>query len=448
MAIEGQLPGSPKRLIDKNVRHGGSMEEKLVLARYALALSLVEDPDIAGDLFMDARDDEDLRARAATWRRENGFEPASPVDGFLPALDDLQRAQALHLARRAGIRRRVLLVGRLVMGLALVVAVLVGGQRILAGGFFASDEAALALAEDPIYKGKPVHQSDLKPGISLLIYQMEVTPVSLTLWWAVEGPEASGLRKELAPRLVAPESDLSLQENTSLPLGRNRVLGKTIYQGKFTSQMPFQFGVNTQGSIEARLPAVNDPTAIEHRVGRVFRVGEGSFRIHSVTLGRDYTRVLYTPSRSVPLPLIGLEVEGVLVDALRMPGQPHAPFELITGQIPKETRSLGLRFGGGVVIPHDSTIRLSDVENPIKREGMKVTIAVPFSTEGKLVLEQAPILVDVTGQKYPAAGWELRDGNSLVIEVDAVPPTAKLLMLEFHGAAWVFPESTVQVNLL
>ncbi len=81
------------------------MNKHEVLRRYALALSLVSDPDVAGDLFMDARDEADLIRRANWWRFQQGLPQLSPEDS-LPELDAAQAEHALHLARRSVARRK------------------------------------------------------------------------------------------------------------------------------------------------------------------------------------------------------------------------------------------------------------------------------------------------------------------------------------------------------
>jgi hypothetical protein len=81
------------------------MADQEILARYALALHLIPDPDVAADLFMDARDEADLQRRAMAWRAARRLPP--PPATPLPQLDDDEVAHALHLARRAKMRRQI-----------------------------------------------------------------------------------------------------------------------------------------------------------------------------------------------------------------------------------------------------------------------------------------------------------------------------------------------------
>jgi hypothetical protein len=81
------------------------MDEQELLDRYALAISLIPDADAAADIYMEAAGEADLRRRAGRWRAQQKLPPAGP-EGPLPRLDAVQREHALHLARRAGLRRR------------------------------------------------------------------------------------------------------------------------------------------------------------------------------------------------------------------------------------------------------------------------------------------------------------------------------------------------------
>ncbi|HWI63116.1 MAG TPA: hypothetical protein VNT75_14810 [Symbiobacteriaceae bacterium] len=82
------------------------MNKQQILRRYALALALVPEQDAADDLFMDAADESDLRARANRLRHANGLSPIQGDPPELPALDEMQVEYALHLAERAAYRRR------------------------------------------------------------------------------------------------------------------------------------------------------------------------------------------------------------------------------------------------------------------------------------------------------------------------------------------------------
>ena len=82
------------------------MDEQATCRLYALALSLVPEPNIAGDIFLFTRSEADLRRRAAAWRRRQGL-PDPAGDPPLPPLDADQRELALLLARRGRRQRRL-----------------------------------------------------------------------------------------------------------------------------------------------------------------------------------------------------------------------------------------------------------------------------------------------------------------------------------------------------
>ena len=99
------------------------MDRETALHRYRLALGLVSDPTVAGELLTQARDQDHLRQLANRWRTQRGLE-ALTEDPPLPVLDEVDEGYALHLARQATLRRRV-------SGALLVLGAI--GSLILAG---------------------------------------------------------------------------------------------------------------------------------------------------------------------------------------------------------------------------------------------------------------------------------------------------------------------------
>lgn len=73
---------------------------------YSIVLHGVPDADAAANLFMAARDEQDLVRRIIRWRRAKGLTPLLSKD-YPDELDDGQKADALHLAKRAVQRRRL-----------------------------------------------------------------------------------------------------------------------------------------------------------------------------------------------------------------------------------------------------------------------------------------------------------------------------------------------------
>ncbi len=178
-----------------------------ILRRYQLALALVDDPDIAGDLFMASRSEAELRRRIDQWRRAQGLPPATGPQTLVP-LDADQRQHALHLARRGALQQRLT---RWLVGLAILV-VLVGG------GVLTYTALQPKLDSDPAFAREPQWGSSPWRGLTLQIYQadLQVIPVdgrvndfTVSIWWEVTGPGASDAYREFVPQLAAevlPES--------------------------------------------------------------------------------------------------------------------------------------------------------------------------------------------------------------------------------------------------
>ncbi|MFZ5826755.1 MAG: hypothetical protein ACOY94_20895 [Bacillota bacterium] len=171
------------------------MEE--LLDRYRLALALIPDPNAAGDLFMAARSEADLRRRAARWRETQGLPPAvEPLT--LPELDQDQREHALHLARRGATHRRATLwltIGLVVAGLA-------------AGAFLLREALLPRLDAHPAFSGPAISRTTGLGNLTLAIYQAEVTPVKesaehleIAIWWEVTGVGAADAYRRFRPEL-------------------------------------------------------------------------------------------------------------------------------------------------------------------------------------------------------------------------------------------------------
>lgn len=155
------------------------MENQDLLERYRLALQLIPDPDVAGDLFMEAADEAELRRLAARWRRQHGLTPApDPQPGPQPALTPDQVEDARHLARRGVLRRRF---RRKLAGLGaalLVIALVLVGLRVPAGA---------GLAGEPAFARQPIGRAESDP-YRAAIYRAEASPGAITIWWEMAGP--------------------------------------------------------------------------------------------------------------------------------------------------------------------------------------------------------------------------------------------------------------------
>gem|GEM_PF-4946380 len=167
-----------------------------LLRRYQLAITLVDDPDMAGDLFMASRNEADLRRRIDRWRRVQGLPPASEPQTLLP-LDDDQRHYAMHLARRGALQQRLT---RWMLALAAVVV-------LLGGGFVAYTALHPKLDTDPAFAGQPRWSSTPWRGLTLHVYKAELREddaagVTVSIWWEVIGPGASDSFRLFTPELM------------------------------------------------------------------------------------------------------------------------------------------------------------------------------------------------------------------------------------------------------
>lgn len=170
-----------------------------LLDRYRLALALVPDPNAAGDLFMAARSEADLRRRAARWREQEGLPPAA-AHLPLPELDQDQREHALHLARRGRAHRRATL--------WLTAVVVVAG--LAAGGFLLREALMPRLDSHPAFAGQPISRATGMGDLTLAVYQVEVTvppaeqsgyALEVSLWWEVTGTGAADAYRRFQPQL-------------------------------------------------------------------------------------------------------------------------------------------------------------------------------------------------------------------------------------------------------
>lgn len=151
------------------------MDEREELRLYALALSLVPDQDAAGDLFMAARNEADLRRRAARWLEGQGV---AHQEGPVPALDEEQRRYGLHLARRRGARRR-LRWGLAAAGACLAALALALAPLLTPGA---------SLADEPAFNGEPVAAEMVGDGIRLAVYRARAEMGVVNLFWSLQGP--------------------------------------------------------------------------------------------------------------------------------------------------------------------------------------------------------------------------------------------------------------------
>lgn len=200
------------------------MDEHDVYAGYALALALIPEANVAGDLLAAARDAADLRRRLDGWRRANRLPPA-PLQPELPALAAEQCAHALHLWRKAQ-RRRQLRPALSAAGGALLVAALVLGSHS-----YLSYRASLP--GDPVYGGQPVAAAE-SATVQFTVYRAEATPTRVTVWWAVSGAGARAYAGGEGPQLYNLFTGRfgrrrQAADSKTVVLRDGRVLGKSSY---------------------------------------------------------------------------------------------------------------------------------------------------------------------------------------------------------------------------
>lgn len=264
---------------------------------YGLALRLVPDPDVAGDLFMDAQDEADLRRRASRWRKQHGLPEGDPIADLAHVhLSEAEREHAAHLARRGGRRRKA----RGMLAGLLAGAVALGALYALQPALRAP--SALAMAAQ--FEAQPVAATTAAGGVKYMVYRAEATPVTLTLWWAVEGPGADRLGPAVTPALLG-HSDQQVTPDTNeiTVSSRSRVLGRSTFDGAvrenvvrvaFTAPLPRGAG-NSGWSLGVPVERVVDPGAREITVNRTLTVPYWGVdvRVLSVAEAPDYTLVRY-----------------------------------------------------------------------------------------------------------------------------------------------------------
>lgn len=204
------------------------METEL-LRRYALALALVPDADVAGDLFMDAKDEHDLRRRALAWRRTQGF-PELTEDPPLPALSADDQEYALHLARRGRKRRVLRRIG--LAGAAVVVAalLLVGGRWFAIPGLA---PAVPAWASDGLFAGKAAATAT-QNQVTLSVYRVDATPGKITVWWQATGAGTVKNWKSLRPVAAlsggAGDDGVQPESSETVLVNHEKVIGRSTYR--------------------------------------------------------------------------------------------------------------------------------------------------------------------------------------------------------------------------
>lgn len=319
------------------------------LRMYALALALVPDPDVAGDLFLSARDERDLRRRALAWRAGAGLPDPDP-GAATPELTEIQLQHGLHLARRRELRRRAELT---MVGLG----ILFGAACLLFAAVSLRKPPPEGLAAAPVFAHGPMSTAVSTDGVHLRVYAVDANPDSLTAWWEVTGPGAARYRdtvRQIVARIGVTGDILYPHSVDVQPYGSDTLRGRSRYQvtrpylGLVTLRLD-SFGQRPVGlSVQAPATRGLDGTDVRTvQVGRTVRQGEHALTITSVSTSINYVLVRYMVEGPIA-PSAGRQLLGAEVDGAWLPwrdtwSDPRAG-EAIFAPLPPEGRKLRVFF--------------------------------------------------------------------------------------------------------
>ncbi len=369
------------------------------LGRYALALSLLPDEDTAGEIFMEATDEVDLRRKAARWLARHGLPSAGA--GPVPVLTEAQEEHALHLWRR-GRRRRVLRFGLTGMGiLVLTIAMLLWGWRQPRG-----------LAANPVYQRTPVANLNDLGHRTLAIHRMLRDRQYVTVWWSLSGPGAAAARLKISVDMVG---EPFFAETSAV--NRNLLVGRSTYHSPVyyvkgvtvTAEDPEQEEAS-KGSTLVQ-PEVNlDTTPFMIPLNRVVRTGAGTVTIQGVTYQRSTVVVSYSfqgPQGWVPPVAQSLTVGGWPLNLL----SPNLARGMMSGAQGYRSASFGPRpevavgmevtFGNGWEPGGDMVIPLANLRD-LRRAGDRVTAELVMPAQQR-VLQSGFVFMDESGRRHQAA---------------------------------------------
>jgi hypothetical protein len=389
------------------------MNETSLWRRYALALALVPDVDVAGDLFMDARSDEALLRRAAAWRRRHGLPPVAAVPPELPDLTPEQQEDALHLYRRARRRRRVQL------GLAAVVAVAV----LLGSIFLAVPDERSSLAADPAFAGRPLVRSEEKAGRRLAVFKAEATAGAVTVWWEITGPRLSaGITP--GPELVLSGSGSDWRDpmQTWVKLVRpDRLVGRSTYnvlvgeEEAAVLHLDDLAGEPVRWLVRAPLTRAEvEPDARVLHPDSEAAAGNVRFTVRQVTVAPTYTLVRYEPDtgrqRGELRHFLRVEADGFLLELVGPPRVEGREVVALFRAAPSEADELVVHFDRAAAQHVDSVPARNELTGTTW-SGSTVTAQLALST----------FLVDrYTTSPLPLSQWPWNLGGSFFLSDDGV----------------------------
>lgn len=397
------------------------MSEERLLQLYALALTMVPDENVAGDLFLQARDPEHLHRLAARWLRQNGL-PVSPAGLEPPMLNGAQIEEGLHLIRRRASRRRtgLGLLGTAVAMVAVVALLAVSPLTVRQGAF------------EPASLGQSLATLETD-GARFDVYSVEATPGSITATWSISGRDAW--------RLEAPEVDVAGYGQTpdSVEMLANRgdfVAGRTVYQvvtaGWNHARLRLRSSETAEprGSIAVDLRYVVDPSARELPLVKPLLAPGGELlgTVTSVSVAPTYTTVSFRPA-------VGL-TQGLLLlaggEPVKTHGELHRSSESLVAErvyvfdpVAPGTASLD------VALIRQMTERRMRDQDGWARDGMTVAATIDVAADAVGGVEA--FFVDNRGARHPARAEVARQGGGLVslrLSAAGVPEAVDVTALE------------------
>ncbi len=398
------------------------MEREMVLERYRLALALIPDADVAGDLFMRARSEADLRRLAGRWREKQGLGPADGVVE-LPLLDSFQEEHALHLHRRGRARLRTAL--GLGVGLIALLAMALALWRWQTAWL------------PPGYTGPPLATIPLRDGLSVSIYQVEATHGQVEVRWELRGPRAEQVGAGLVPALSVTGIEGPLEQSTERQVvSSRRVFGRTTYEVFMTTD-------ETVRLFDTILPVKRLDT--EMVIPLQIASDEYGVMLEELVLAPDSTRLRYraeTPPGGEPAQVGTIRTESEEIRPISAPVRldQSGLMEVRYDPIPHGVTHLVISLQSPLVLVRDVVYGLPNPQilSEFTRYGDRIqAIYRPNALFPRMGPGRMPVFVDSEGNRYetvenPPQGWDGEVKFSLVVENP--PPDVEFTQL-------IIPES-------
>lgn len=423
---------------------------------YGLALNLVPDPDVAGDLFMDAHSEDDLRRRADRWRRQNGLPPAAP--GMAPRpLGPAEREYAAHLARRRRMRQRTR-----------VTLEWVGAVAVAAGAvLLALLRPGVGVDLVSTIRNEPAAATQTAGPILLTVDRAEATPGSVTVSWTLDGPEAASLAGKVRPELQLPTGDrVAPVASEVTPSGRTRLLGRATFRTTATDETArfilLGFGREGERSWQVGVSLVRtaDPGAREIPVDQFVQT-ERNIAVHikSVTVARDYTLVHYQPQGDtynlVLAHNVVLQAGGSTLKREAVWVSDHRTEErtIVFPPLPEGVAAVTISFPD-LVVPRIETVQYSLPGAPVVHTWQRqdeMLVGLLALDPGTMLRDVRVEVVDKGGLRH-AVGAGLRPADAqnrlrIVLHAQSLPPEDQLADLVIEGLRTDGPAPALKVDL-